>query len=88
MDLQKRFGATVTRKVLKTRFHILIIFCGSAAGKVFRLLEVDNRLFVPTNTHIRVLVTSADVLHSWAVPSLGIKVDATIHASEGHTETN
>nr|YP_009154079.1 cytochrome c oxidase subunit 2 [Turbinaria ornata]AJF48266.1 cytochrome c oxidase subunit 2 [Turbinaria ornata] len=46
------------------------------AGKVFRLLEVDNRLFVPINTHIRVLVTSADVLHSWAVPSLGVKVDA------------
>ena len=46
------------------------------AGKVFRLLEVDNRLLVPTNTHIRVLVTSADVLHSWAVPSLGVKVDA------------
>lgn len=46
------------------------------AGKVFRLLEVDNRLFVPINTHIRFLVTSADVLHSWAVPSLGIKVDA------------
>nr|QWK44811.1 cytochrome oxidase subunit II [Postelsia palmaeformis] len=46
------------------------------AGKVFRLLEVDNRLIVPINTHIRVLVTSADVLHSWAVPSLGVKVDA------------
>uniref|UniRef100_UPI003002EC0D cytochrome oxidase subunit II n=1 Tax=Chorda filum TaxID=64905 RepID=UPI003002EC0D len=46
------------------------------AGKVFRLLEVDNRLVVPTNTHIRVLITSADVLHSWAVPSLGVKVDA------------
>jgi len=46
------------------------------AGKVFRLLEVDNRLLVPINTHIRVLVTSADVLHSWAVPSLGVKVDA------------
>jgi cytochrome c oxidase subunit 2 len=30
------------------------------------------------NTHIRVLVTAADVLHSWAVPSLGIKVDACI----------
>jgi len=43
----------------------------------FRLLETDNRVFLPTNTHIRVLVTSADVLHSWAVPSLGIKVDAT-----------
>lgn len=45
-------------------------------GKVFRLLEVDNRVVLPVNTHIRVLVTSADVLHSWAIPSLGIKVDS------------
>ncbi len=51
-------------------------FGTAKAGKVFRLLEVDNRLVVPVNTHIRLLVTSADVLHSWAVPSLGIKVDA------------
>jgi heme/copper-type cytochrome/quinol oxidase subunit 2 len=43
-----------------------------------RLLEVDNRIVLPQNTHIRVLVTAADVLHSWAVPSLGIKVDACI----------
>jgi cytochrome c oxidase subunit 2 len=42
----------------------------------FRLLEVDNRVVLPVNTHIRVLVTAADVLHSWAVPSFGIKVDA------------
>ena len=42
----------------------------------FRLLEVDNRVILPINTHIRVLVTAADVLHSWAVPSFGIKVDA------------
>jgi cytochrome c oxidase subunit 2 len=41
-----------------------------------RLLEVDNPLMVPGNTYIRFLVTSADVLHSWAIPSLGIKVDA------------
>ena len=41
-----------------------------------RLLEVDNRIVLPQNTHIRVLVTAADVLHSWAVPSLGVKVDA------------
>lgn len=46
------------------------------AGKVFRLLEVDNRVVLPINTHIRVLVTAADVLHSWAVPSLGIKIDS------------
>ena len=42
----------------------------------FRLLEVDNRMVVPINTHIRIIVTAADVLHSWAVPSLGIKCDA------------
>jgi len=42
----------------------------------FRLLEVDNRIIVPVNTHVRVIVTSADVLHCWAIPSLGVKVDA------------
>nr|YP_009511920.1 cytochrome c oxidase subunit 2 [Gracilariopsis mclachlanii]AXI97847.1 cytochrome c oxidase subunit 2 [Gracilariopsis mclachlanii] len=41
-----------------------------------RLLEVDNRMIVPINTHIRVIVSAADVLHSWAIPSLGIKCDA------------
>ena len=41
-----------------------------------RLLEVDNPLILPGNTYIRFLITSVDVLHSWAVPSLGIKVDA------------
>lgn len=41
-----------------------------------RLLEVDNRIVLPSNIHIRILVTAADVLHSWAVPSLGIKIDA------------
>ena len=46
------------------------------AGKVLRLLEVDNRVLLPSKTHIRVLVTSSDVLHSWAVPSLGVKIDS------------
>jgi cytochrome c oxidase subunit 2 len=41
-----------------------------------RLLTVDNHLFLPTERHIRARVTSADVLHSWAIPSLGVKVDA------------
>lgn len=41
-----------------------------------RLLEVDNRLILPWNEHIRVLITSSDVIHSWAVPSLGVKMDA------------
>jgi cytochrome c oxidase subunit 2 len=47
----------------------------SHAGQL-RLLEVDNIVKLPTKTPIRVLVTSADVLHSWAIPSLGVKVDA------------
>lgn len=42
-----------------------------------RLLDVTDRLIVPVNTHIRFIVTSTDVIHDWAVPSLGIKVDAT-----------
>lgn len=41
-----------------------------------RLLEVDNYLYLPFNTHIKLLITSNDVLHSWAMPSLGVKVDA------------
>lgn len=41
-----------------------------------RLLEVDNRLVLPTETPVRILVSSEDVLHSWAVPSLGLKTDA------------
>nr|WMQ72214.1 cytochrome oxidase subunit II [Okanagana rubrobasalis] len=42
----------------------------------FRLIEVDNRMILPFNTQIRLMITSTDVLHSWAMPSLGIKVDA------------
>ena len=41
-----------------------------------RLLEVDNRRVRPVDTHVRRIITAADVLHSWAVPSFGIKVDA------------
>ena len=41
-----------------------------------RLLEVDNRIVVPIQTQVRVLVTGADVLHAFTVPSLSIKIDA------------
>jgi cytochrome c oxidase subunit 2 len=41
-----------------------------------RLLEVDNRLVLPVNKHIRLLTSAGDVIHSFAVPSLGIKLDA------------
>lgn len=41
-----------------------------------RLLEVDNKLVIPVEVPIRVIITSGDVLHSFGVPSLGIKLDA------------
>ena len=41
-----------------------------------RLLSVDNEMVVPVNTTVRLLVTASDVLHSFAMPSFGIKVDA------------
>ncbi len=42
----------------------------------YRLLEVDNRLVVPINLEVRILVTAADVIHSWTIPRLGVKIDA------------
>nr|QLY89632.1 cytochrome c oxidase subunit II [Fannia sociella] len=43
----------------------------------FRLLDVDNRIILPMNSQIRILVTAADVIHSWTIPALGVKVDGT-----------
>nr|QZK21859.1 cytochrome c oxidase subunit II [Amitermes sp. QLD_067] len=43
----------------------------------FRLLDTDNRIVLPMNSPIRMIVTAADVLHAWTVPSLGVKTDAT-----------
>nr|AAF98054.1 cytochrome c oxidase II [Iphiclides podalirius]QFI35744.1 cytochrome c oxidase subunit II [Iphiclides podalirius] len=42
----------------------------------FRLLEVDNRISLPMNNQIRIMVTATDVIHSWTIPSLGVKIDA------------
>nr|BAQ35500.1 cytochrome c oxidase subunit II [Trichopodus trichopterus] len=42
----------------------------------FRLLETDHRMVIPVESPVRVMVTAEDVLHSWAIPSLGIKLDA------------
>lgn len=42
----------------------------------FRNLETNKRVVLPTNTHLRFLISSIDVLHSWTIPSFGIKIDA------------
>jgi cytochrome c oxidase subunit 2 len=46
------------------------------ADSAVRLIDVDNRVVVPAQEHIRALITSRDVLHSWALPALGVKIDA------------
>ena len=45
------------------------------AGQV-RLLSTDNAVVVPVDTDVRLLTTSADVIHSWAMPAFGVKLDA------------
>ena len=42
-----------------------------------RLLEVDNPIKLPEDTHVRFIVTSTDVLHDFAIPAAGVKMDAT-----------
>ena len=46
------------------------------AERAVRLIDVYNRVVVPAQENIRALITSIDVLHSWALPSLGLKIDA------------
>nr|YP_009745908.1 cytochrome c oxidase subunit II [Sciara ruficauda]QIH95753.1 cytochrome c oxidase subunit II [Sciara ruficauda] len=43
----------------------------------FRLLDVDNRIILPLKFKIRILISATDVIHSWTVPALGVKVDGT-----------
>lgn len=57
-------------------FDAYIIPTDELRDRIFRLLDVDNRTVVPIHTQVRILISSADVLHSWTVPSLGVKADA------------
>ena len=57
-------------------FDSYMIPVGDLESGALRLLEVDHRLVVPIQTQVRVLVSGADVLHSFAVPSLSVKLDA------------
>jgi cytochrome c oxidase subunit 2 len=47
-----------------------------SSERVVRLLDVDNRLIIPTFLPVRFLVSSSDVIHSWTIPSFGLKIDA------------
>nr|YP_009250287.1 cytochrome c oxidase subunit II [Gromphadorhina portentosa]AMW91042.1 cytochrome c oxidase subunit 2 [Gromphadorhina portentosa]QHD59295.1 cytochrome oxidase subunit II [Gromphadorhina portentosa] len=62
---------------LKIEFDSYMIPQNELSNNDFRLLDVDNRATLPMNTFIRIIITATDVLHSWTVPSLGVKADAT-----------
>nr|YP_009229028.1 cytochrome c oxidase subunit II [Opisthoplatia orientalis]ALS20331.1 cytochrome c oxidase subunit II [Opisthoplatia orientalis] len=62
---------------LKVEFDSYMIPINEMNNSDFRLLDVDNRAALPMNTFIRIIITATDVLHSWTVPSLGVKADAT-----------
>lgn len=62
---------------INIEFDSYIIPVAEIEENSFRLLDVDNRIILPINNQIRILVSAADVLHSWTIPNLGVKVDAT-----------
>jgi heme/copper-type cytochrome/quinol oxidase subunit 2 len=79
LDFRKHIvsGNTGESSVIGYSTESYLVDDSVGVGKEFyRLLSVDNSAKIPVKKHIRILITSADVLHSWAVPSLGIKVDA------------
>nr|YP_010952621.1 cytochrome c oxidase subunit II [Sphinx ligustri]WMQ52967.1 cytochrome c oxidase subunit II [Sphinx ligustri] len=57
-------------------FDSYMIPSNELSNNNFRLLDVDNRIILPMNNQIRIMVTATDVIHSWTIPSLGVKVDA------------
>lgn len=60
----------------KFEFDSLILKAGELKPEQPRLLAVDNDLVVPVNKVVHVLATGSDVIHAFAVPSFGIKIDA------------
>nr|QEX96215.1 cytochrome c oxidase subunit II [Sphaeroma terebrans] len=61
---------------LNVEFDSYMIPTGDLGSEGFRLLEADNRVVLPMQAQIRVLVTASDVIHSWTVPAMGVKADA------------
>nr|CAC82141.1 cytochrome oxidase II [Carabus abbreviatus] len=61
----------------KLEFDSYMVPTNELESNSFRLLDVDNRIVLPFNSQIRILVSAMDVLHSWTIPALGVKIDAT-----------
>nr|WKK30132.1 cytochrome oxidase c subunit 2 [Ancistrocerus trifasciatus]WKK30134.1 cytochrome oxidase c subunit 2 [Ancistrocerus trifasciatus]WKK30137.1 cytochrome oxidase c subunit 2 [Ancistrocerus trifasciatus]WKK30139.1 cytochrome oxidase c subunit 2 [Ancistrocerus trifasciatus]WKK30142.1 cytochrome oxidase c subunit 2 [Ancistrocerus trifasciatus] len=62
---------------LNIEFESFMLNYNSQLLWMARLLDVDNRVILPFNSSLRFIFTSTDVIHSWTIPSLGVKMDAT-----------
>nr|YP_009045953.1 cytochrome c oxidase subunit II [Thenus orientalis]CDR98449.1 cytochrome c oxidase subunit 2 [Thenus orientalis] len=61
---------------LQVEFDSYMIPSADLPSSGYRLLDVDNRTVLPIDTQVRVLVSAADVIHSWTIPAMGVKADA------------
>nr|APT41467.1 cytochrome c oxidase subunit II [Evandromyia infraspinosa] len=61
----------------KLEFDSYMIPVNEMTPQSFRLLDVDNRIILPLKSQIRIIISATDVLHSWTIPALGVKVDAS-----------
>nr|YP_009660834.1 cytochrome c oxidase subunit II [Pseudosuccinea columella]QCT09598.1 cytochrome c oxidase subunit 2 [Pseudosuccinea columella] len=62
--------------MLNNSFDSYMVPLNDLDNGMFRLLEVDNRITVPFNVNTNIITTSADVLHAFAIPAMGVKMDA------------
>jgi cytochrome c oxidase subunit 2 len=74
LEVDNKFAVTTT--IPGKNFDSYMIPTTELVKGQVRLLEVDNMMVLPVNVNIQILITATDVIHSWAVPSLGVKVDA------------
>ncbi len=71
-----QYSSGVNSSFIGSEFNSYMLNDDGSNPRLFRNLDVDNRVVIPTGLSTLMIITSADVLHSWAVPSLGVKADA------------
>lgn len=71
-----QYSAGLTGQFLGSEYNSYMLNDDGSKVDLFRNLDVDNRVVIPSGLSTLIMITSADVLHSWAVPSLGVKADA------------
>nr|WKU84073.1 cytochrome c oxidase subunit II [Paramixogaster sp.] len=62
---------------MNINFDSYMIPINELSNENFRLLDTDNRIILPMNSQIRIIATATDVIHSWTMPTLSVKIDAS-----------